>query len=129
MPNVPAGLKYTKEHEWAKAEGDLVRVGITEYAQEQLGDVVYVELPQPGGKVAYMKNFGVVESVKAASDLYSPIAGEVVEANGDLESQPELVNKDPYGGGWLILVRPDDSTALDSLLDADAYSAFLDSLA
>ncbi|MCW5851146.1 MAG: glycine cleavage system protein GcvH [Anaerolineae bacterium] len=129
MPNVPAELKYTKEHEWAKVEGDLVRIGITEYAQEQLGDVVFVELPQPGSKVAYMKNFGVVESVKAASDLYSPVGGEVVEANSDLESQPELVNKDPYGGGWLILVRPDDPSALNSLLDADAYSAFLDSLA
>ena len=129
MPNVPGELKYTKEHEWAKVEGDLVRVGITEYAQEQLGDVVFVELPQPGGKVAYMKNFGVVESVKAASDLYSPISGQVVEANGDLESQPELVNTDPYGDGWLILVRPDDPNALNSLLDAQAYSAFLDSVA
>ena len=127
MPNVPAGLKYTKEHEWAKVEGDLVRIGITEYAQEQLGDVVFVELPQPGSTVVYMKNFGVVESVKAASDLYSPVSGEVVEANGDLESQPEMVNKDPYGDGWLILVRPADPKALNSLLDADAYSAFLNS--
>ncbi len=128
MPNVPAGLQYTKEHEWAKAENGLVRVGITEYAQEQLGDVVYVELPQVGSRVQAMKNFGVVESVKAASDLFSPISGEVVEVNTTLESQPELVNSSPYEDGWLIVVRPDDANALNELLDAEGYNSYLESL-
>ncbi len=126
--NVPAGLKYTKEHEWAKIEGDVVRIGITEYAQEQLGDVVYVELPQAGGTVTYMKHFGVVESVKAASDLFSPLTGAVVEANSALEAQPELVNSDPYGQGWMVVVRPDDLKSVDELLDAAAYQSYLDSL-
>lgn len=128
MSNVPAGLKYTKDHEWAKTEGGNVRVGITEYAQEQLGDVVYVELPKAGSRVTYMKNFGVVESVKAASDLYSPLSGVVVESNTTLESQPELVNQDPYGEGWMIVVKPDDPNALKDLLDAGAYTAYLTSL-
>jgi len=128
MANVPAELKYTKEHEWAKTEGGNIRVGITEYAQAQLGDVVYVELPQVGSRVTYMKNFGVVESVKAASDLYSPLSGEVVEANTALETAPEMVNSSPYGDGWLIVVKPDDAKALDELLDAEAYSKYLASL-
>lgn len=126
--SVPAGMKYSKEHEWAKMEGDVVRVGITEYAQEQLGDVVYVELPQAGGTVTYMKHFGVVESVKAASDLFSPLSGSVVEANASLESQPELVNSDPYGQGWMVVIKPDDPKAIDDLLDADAYQSYIDSL-
>ncbi|MCW5880280.1 MAG: glycine cleavage system protein GcvH [Anaerolineae bacterium] len=126
--SVPAGLKYTKEHEWAKVEGDVVRVGITEYAQEQLGDVVYVELPQAGGNITQAKHFGVVESVKAASDLFAPLSGSVVEANAALEAQPELINADPYGQGWMVVVRPDDPTAVDELLDADAYQSYLDSL-
>ena len=125
MSTVPAGLKYIKEHVWAKAEGDLVRIGITDFVQQMMGDVRIVVLPQLGGKVAYMKIFGTVESAKSVFELDSPVAGEIVEVNSNAERQPELVNQDPYGAGWLILVRPDDPNALNSLLDADAYSASL----
>src|SRR5256886_14925415 len=97
MANVPAELRYTKEHEWAKLEGDKARVGITAFAQEQLGDVVFVELPKVGAKVSAMKTFGVVESVKAVSDLFAPLTGEVVEINAELPKKPEVVNADPYG--------------------------------
>ena len=103
MANIPADLKYTKEHEWAKREGDKVRVGITHFAQEQLGDVVFVELPKVGTKVTSHKTFGVVESVKAVSDLYAPISGEVLETNTALTKTPELVNRDPYGRGWMLV--------------------------
>jgi glycine cleavage system H protein len=102
MANVPAELKYTREHEWAKVEGDRARIGITAFAQEQLGDVVFVELPKVGAKVTAMKTFGVVESVKAVSDLFAPVTGEVVEVNTDLAKTPELVNSDPYGKGWKL---------------------------
>lgn len=119
--NVPGDRRYTKEHEWAKTEGQTVRVGITEYAQAQLGDVVYVELPQVGAEIRAGKTFGVVESVKAASDLYSPITGKVVEVNGALESSPETVNSDPYGEGWMIVVAPSDVAQLDGLLAAADY--------
>src|SRR3989475_1931421 len=104
MANVPADLRYTKEHEWAKLEGDKARVGITAFAQEQLGDVVFVELPKVGAKVSAMKTFGVVESVKAVSDLFAPLTGEVVEINAELPKKPEVVNADPYGKGWMIVV-------------------------
>ncbi len=99
MSTVPADLKYTKEHEWAKVEGDRVRVGITDFAQAQLGDVVFVELPKAGARLSSMKTFGVVESVKAVSDLYAPLSGEVLEVNAELAKKPELVNQDPYGQG------------------------------
>jgi glycine cleavage system H protein len=121
MSNVPAGLKYTKEHEWARAEGDRVRVGITAFAQEQLGDVVFVELPKPGTRVTAAKPFGVVESVKAVSDLYAPVSGEVVEANAQLQKKPELVNQDPYGEGWMIVVAVADPKELDGLMTPAQY--------
>ncbi len=118
---VPKELRYSKEHEWVKVEGGEAVVGITDFAQEQLGDVVYVELPQVGQQVQQFKNFGVVESVKAASDLYAPISGEVVAVNGDLGKSPEKVNEDPYSGGWMIRVRLKDAGELNQLLDADSY--------
>ncbi len=105
--SVPEGLAYTQNHEWAQASGDLVRVGITDFAQDQLGDVVYVELPQVGTHFNTGQEFGTVESVKAVSPLYLPLAGEVVEVNGTLEGAPELVNQSPYGEGWMVLVKPD----------------------
>jgi glycine cleavage system H protein len=125
MANVPAELKYTKEHEWAKREGDRIRVGITAYAQEQLGDVVFVELPKVGAKVTAHQAFGVVESVKAVSDLYAPLSGEVAEVNGDIVSAPELVNQDPYGRGWMIVIAPADPAEVGNLLTAAQYEAFL----
>ena len=123
--SVPEGLKYTREHEWVKVEGDKGRVGITHYAQDQLGDVVFVELPKKGRKLRQMETFGVVESVKAVSDLFSPVGGEVVEVNGELERKPELVNADPYGGGWMILIKIANSKELNNLLSASEYTAFL----
>ena len=125
MAKVPAELKYTKEHEWAKRESDRIRVGITEYAQEQLGDVVFVELPKVGAKVTAHKAFGVVESVKAVSDLFAPISGEVVEINGELPQKPETVNKDPYGKGWMIVVKPSSAGEWDQLLSAAQYEQFV----
>jgi glycine cleavage system H protein len=121
MANVPADLRYTKEHEWAKLEGDQARVGITAFAQEQLGDVVFVELPKVGSKVTAMKTFGVVESVKAVSDLYAPLSGEVVEVNGDLPKKPETVNADPYGQGWMIVIKLADLKEWDGLMSAADY--------
>lgn len=119
----PADRKYTKEHEWAKLDGELVLVGITDYAQHELGDVVYVELPKPGTRTTQGKPFGVIESVKAASDLFAPVSGEVVETNADLEQHPEYVNEDPLGRGWMLKVRPSDLAELDRLMDAAAYDA------
>ena len=125
MSNVPADLKYTREHEWAKQEGDRVRVGITAYAQEQLGDVVFVELPKVGAKVTATKNFGVVESVKAVSDLFAPISGEVAEVNGELGQKPEIVNQDPYGKGWMLVIAPASAKDWEQLLTAAQYEEFL----
>jgi glycine cleavage system H protein len=125
MANVPRDLKYTREHEWAKQEGDRVRVGITAYAQEQLGDVVFVELPKVGTKVTASKNFGVVESVKAVSDLFAPVSGEVVEVNAELGQKPETVNQDPYGKGWMLVVKPSSKGEWDQLLTAQQYEEFL----
>lgn len=122
---VPAELKYTAEHEWAKKEGDLVVVGITDHAQSALGDVVYLELPEPGRKITKGQTFGVVESVKAVSDLYAPLDGEVVEVNKALVDAPEGVNKDPYGGAWMLKVRPARPADVDGLLDAAGYEAVL----
>jgi glycine cleavage system H protein len=121
MANVPAELKYTREHEWAKVEGDRARVGITAFAQEQLGDVVFVELPKVGAKVTAMKTFGVVESVKAVSDLFAPVSGEVIEVNDALPKNPELVNSDPYGKGWMLVIRMSDPKDVDSLMTAADY--------
>jgi glycine cleavage system H protein len=125
MSKVPAELKYTKEHEWAKLEGDRARVGITAFAQEQLGDVVFVELPKVGAKVAAMKTFGVVESVKAVSDLFAPVTGEIVEANAGLAQKPETVNADPYGQGWMIVVKMANPKELDALMSAADYEKLI----
>lgn len=125
MANIPKDLKYTRDHEWAKSEDGRVRVGITAYAQEQLGDVVFVELPKVGAKVTKRTSFGVVESVKAVSDLFAPVSGEVVAVNTDLPNAPELVNQDPYGKGWMILLAPSDAGEENELLDAAQYEAFL----
>ena len=125
----PADLKYTKEHEWIKVDGDKGRVGITHHAQNSLGDVVFVELPKVGRRLKVaegkMETFGVVESVKAVSDLYCPVSGEVVEVNSALETTPELVNKDCYGAGWMILLKLADPQELAGLMDVKAYEAFL----
>jgi len=121
----PADLKYSKEHEWIKVEGGVGRVGITQHAQNSLGDVVFVELPQPGRSLKAMETFGVVESVKAVSDLYCPASGTVAEINGELEGHPELVNQDCYGRGWMIAVTLADPKELDGLMDAAAYQAYL----
>ena len=125
MANVPKDLRYTREHEWAKQEGTRVRVGITAYAQEQLGDVVFVELPKVGARVTAHKPFGVVESVKAVSDLFAPVTGEIVEANGALPNAPETVNQDPYGRGWMVVVAPSNPSEWDLLLTAEQYEANL----
>ena len=123
----PDGLRYTKEHEWAKQDGDLVVVGITDYAQGELGDVVFVELPAVGRKVAAGESFGTIEAVKTVSELYAPLAGEVVAVNGDIAGEPGLVNASPYDKGWMIKLRPADASALDGLLDAASYNSLLES--
>ncbi|HSB61864.1 MAG TPA: glycine cleavage system protein GcvH [Vicinamibacteria bacterium] len=125
MASVPADLRYTREHEWARQEGGRVRVGITAYAQEQLGDVVFVELPKVGAAVTAHQPFGVVESVKAVSDLFAPVSGAVAEVNGDLPRAPEIVNADPYGRGWMLIVEPSQASEWDELLTAAQYEAFL----
>jgi glycine cleavage system H protein len=121
----PKELRYSKEHEWAKVEGRRVRVGITKFAADKLSDVVYVELPQVGGAVSFMQPFGVVESVKAVSDLYSPVSGRVVEINQGLADKPEVINTDPYGQAWMILVEPADLKELEQLMDATAYASMV----
>jgi glycine cleavage system H protein len=121
----PKELRYSKEHEWAKVEGKRVRVGITKFAADKLSDVVYVELPQRGATVSFMQTFGVVESVKAVSDLYAPVSGTVVETNQALAEKPEIINTDPYGQAWMILVEPKDTKELDQLMDAAAYAAMV----
>ncbi len=118
----PADRRYTAEHEWIKPEGDVYTVGITSFAQDQLGDIVYVELPKVGDHVDGGKTFGVIESVKTASDLYAPVSGEVVEINSSLTDAPEVVNDDPYQNGWMIKIRADDPTQVERLLTADEYS-------
>jgi glycine cleavage system H protein len=123
--NVPKDLKYTREHEWAKQEGGRVRIGITAYAQQELGDVVFVELPKVGAKVSAAKTFGVVESVKAVSDLFAPVSGEVAEVNGELSQKPETVNQDPYGKGWMLIVAPSNAGEWDQLLTAAQYEELL----
>ncbi len=122
---VPKDLRYSKEHEWVRVEGDEAAVGITDYAQAELGDVVFLELPKQGDKVSQFQTFGVVESVKAASDLYSPVSGEVTAVNDKLLNQPEMVNKSPYEGAWMIRVRLSDPKELDALLSAEEYEAFI----
>ena len=122
---VPRDLRYTREHEWIRVEGDRGVVGITDFAQEQLGDVVFVELPKAGANLEEGKTFGVVESVKTASDLYAPVGGSVVDVNGKLSDQPELVNRDPYGEGWMLVVQIANRGQLDDLLTAEQYEELI----
>ena len=124
MANVPEDLHYSKDHEWVRVEGDQAIIGITDYAQNSLGDVVYVELPKPGEKFAGNEPFGSVESVKAVSEVFTPIAGAVVSINESLADEPEKVNSDPYGDGWMIRVRMDNPGEVDSLLSAAEYEDF-----
>jgi glycine cleavage system H protein len=126
MSNIPTDLRYTKDDEWIRVDGDVGTIGITDYAQDALSDIVYVELPSAGEKFQEGDTFGVVESVKAASDLYIPLSGEVVAVNEDLPDAPETLNSDPYGEGWLIQVKISDAGELDSLMDSAAYSAYCD---
>jgi glycine cleavage system H protein len=123
--NFPQNLKYTNEHEWIRLEGDIAYVGITDYAQEQLGDIVFVDIPTVGETLEGGETFGTIEVVKTISDLFLPVAGEVLEQNEALEEEPELVNKDPYGEGWLVKMKPADAAAIDALLDATAYQALV----
>jgi glycine cleavage system H protein len=117
----PTDLRYTRDHEWVRVDGDEATVGITEYAAEQLGDIVFVELPEPGRALEEARPFGVVESVKAVSDLFAPLTGEVIAVNEALAGEPELVNSDPYGAGWMIKLRLADPAGLEDLLDGPAY--------
>ena len=123
--NVPAELKYTKEHEWIRVEGEEAVVGITDYAQSQLGDIVFVECETVGDALEAGETFGTIEAVKTVSDLYLPVAGEVLEFNEELEGEPELVNKDPYGKGWIVKIKISDETELDGLWNADTYKAII----
>lgn len=125
MSNIPSDVRYTKEHEWARLEGGLVRIGVTAHAVEQLGDVTLVDLPAIGSAIEANKRFGDIESVKAVSELFAPVSGEVVEINGDLDASPEKVNEGPYEGGWLVVVKPTNPADLDGLMDAAAYEAYL----
>ena len=123
--NFPQNLKYTNEHEWIRVEGDMAYVGITDYAQEQLGDIVFVYIHTVGESLEANETFGTIEVVKTISDLFLPVAGEVVEQNESLEENPELVNKDPYGEGWLIKMKPANLKDIEDLLDAEAYKAVI----
>ena len=123
--NFPTNVKYTNEHEWIRLEGDEAYVGITDYAQEQLGDIVFVDVTTEGETLEKGEVFGTIEVVKTVSDLFLPIGGEVLEINPELEGHPELVNKDPYGDGWLIKIKPTDTTEMDELLDAEAYKQII----
>lgn len=129
MSNIPQDLKYTAEHEWVRVEGDIVVVGITDHAQDALGDVVFVELPEVGRQLHKGKAFGVVESVKAVSDLYAPIDGEVVAVNADVVGKPEQLNKEPYGAAWMLKVKPKAAADIAGLLDAAGYGALLATIA
>ncbi len=124
--DLPEDLRYTREHEWARMKGEKVVVGITDFAQDQLGDVVYVELPDVGDPVKKGESFGVVESTKAVSELFAPISGKVVEVNDPLSDAPETINEDPYEEGWMIVIEPSDPGELGSLMDAKAYRGFLE---
>ena len=121
---LPEDLSYTKDHEWAKTEGDIILVGITDYAQDQLGDIVFVEMPEVGDTFQAGDEFGTLESVKAVSELYLPLRGEIVEVNEDLDDSPELINQDPYKG-WIVKVKPENMAEMESLLDRDGYLGIL----
>lgn len=119
--NIPDNLKYTKDHEWVKVDGDEAMIGITEFAQKELGDIVFIEVETEGETLEIGEAFGTIEAVKTVSDMFMPVSGEVLEFNAELESNPEIVNKDPYGEGWIIKVKIADLSSLNELLDADAY--------
>ena len=123
--NIPAELKYTKDHEWIKVEGNKATVGITDFAQGELGDIVYVDISSVGREIAQHEVFGTVEAVKTVSDLFLPVSGSITEVNPALEAQPELVNSDPYGAGWMIKMTVDNTAAVEALLNADAYAALV----
>jgi len=123
---IPEELKYSKEHEWVKIDGDIATVGITDYAQGELGDIVFIELPAVGSKVEFMKPFGTIEAVKAVSDLFSPISGEVTEINTALEDDAGIINSSPYGDGWIIKVKISDPSEINKLLDPDGYKNLID---
>jgi len=125
---IPSDLRYTKEHEWVRVEGGTATVGITDYASGELGDIVFVEMPKVGAKVQQMKPFGTIEAVKAISDLFSPLTGEVTEVNKEIESEAAVINKDPYGHGWIIKIKISNPGELDSLLPAADYEAMLKKL-
>ncbi len=124
--NYPDDLRYTREHEWARRKGRNVAVGITEFAQDQLGDVVYLELPDVGDAVKRGESFGVVESTKAVSEIFAPVSGKVVEVNDPLADAPETINEDPYEEGWMVVIEPSEPSELDGLMDAKAYQAFVE---
>jgi glycine cleavage system H protein len=125
--NVPEDLRYTSDHEWVRLEGGQLRIGITDYAQDALGDIVFIQLPDPGAKVAEGDSFSEVESTKSVSDVYAPVSGTVVEINPDLADSPQRINEDPYGEGWLCVIAPDDEGAVSSLLDAEGYRKLIES--
>jgi glycine cleavage system H protein len=122
--STPSDLKYARSDEWVRLEGDIATIGISDFAQDQLNDIVFVELPEVGTELAQGTTFGVVESVKAASDVYVPVSGTITEVNSALQDEPELINSDPYGRGWIIKLKVSDTAPLDALMDADAYLAF-----
>ncbi|MDH4220802.1 MAG: glycine cleavage system protein GcvH [Candidatus Aminicenantes bacterium] len=124
----PDDFYYSKDHEWLKIEGEKGTVGITEFAQKQLGDVVYVELPQRGAQLEFHQSLGVIESVKAVSDIYSPLSGEIIEVNGELNESPELVNDDPHGRGWIVRIKIKDESEVEKLMSASEYEKFLEGL-
>src|SRR6201984_2136552 len=121
----PKDRRYTKEHEWIEVKGDLATIGITDHAQHELGDVVFVELPKPGAKIEVGKSFGTVESVKAVSEIYAPATGEVIEANGELQNKPETINSDPHGAAWLVRIKLAGPAELDGLMDGSAHEAYI----
>ncbi len=123
--DVPAELKYTKEHEWVKVDGNTAIIGITDYAQGELGDIVFVELPEIGAEVKQLDSFGTIEAVKAVSDMYSPVSGKVIGINSAVEEDPMVINRDPYGEGWMLKVEVSNPAELDQLLDADGYQKLL----
>ena len=123
--NLPEDVKYTKDHEWAKLDGDTVTIGINDYAQDQLGEIVFVEMPEEGDSFSQEDEFGSVESVKAVSELYIPVSGEISAVNADLEDSPELVNEDCYGGGWIVKIKAEDLSEMDALMDKAAYLEML----
>jgi glycine cleavage system H protein len=123
--DLPDDVRYTEDHEWAKTEGELIKIGLSDYAQDLLGDIVFAELPEPGDRFAIGDEFGTLESVKAVSELYMPVGGEIQSINEALADAPELVNAEPYGGGWMMTVKPSDPSELEQLMDRDAYHAML----